>query len=200
MGFTRNLGCLNRLSESQRRWHESANVGATDKQLKKEQHVPIKPKILVADDEPVIADTLAMILNQSGFEARAVYSGEEAVEVASKFAPDMLVCDVIMAELNGVETAILMRTFLPKLKVLLFSGQAASADVLLQARARGYEFELLAKPVHPKDLLNKLRSGSVEQVEPSTRPDLKESAPSERWHEAAPSALAESLSGAAKEN
>ncbi len=36
----------------------------------------IKPKVLVADDERVIADTLAMSLNQSGFEARAVYSGE----------------------------------------------------------------------------------------------------------------------------
>ena len=42
-------------------------------------------KVLVADDERVIADTLAMILNQSGFEARAVYSGEKALELASTF-------------------------------------------------------------------------------------------------------------------
>ncbi len=40
-----------------------------------------KPKVLVADDERVIADTLAMILNQSGFEAQAVYSGERALEL-----------------------------------------------------------------------------------------------------------------------
>ena len=118
----------------------------------------VKPKVLVVDDERVIADTLAMILNQSGFEARGVYSGEKAVEMASTFAPDMLITDVIMADLNGIDAAIQIRSILPKIKILLFSGQAATADLLETARAKGYEFEILAKPVHPQDLLNKLRS------------------------------------------
>ena len=117
-----------------------------------------KPKVLVADDERVIADTLAMILNQSGFDARAVYSGERALELAVTFAPDMLISDVIMADLNGIDTAIKLRALLPKIKILLFSGQAATADLLEKARAHGYEFEILAKPVHPTDLLAKLRS------------------------------------------
>ena len=117
-----------------------------------------KPKVLVADDERVIADTLTMILNQSGFEARAVYSGEKAVEMASTFAPDMLISDVIMADLNGIDAAIQVRSILPSVKILLFYGQAATADLLEKARAQGYEFEILAKPVHPQDLLNKLRS------------------------------------------
>jgi len=116
-----------------------------------------KPKVLVADDERVIADTLSMILNQSGFEARAVYSGEKALELASTFAPDMLISDVIMAQLNGIDAAIRMRALLPKIKILLFSGQAATADLLEKARTQGYEFEILAKPVHPQDLLSKLR-------------------------------------------
>jgi len=111
-----------------------------------------KPKVLVADDERVIADTLSMILNQSGFEARAVYSAEKALELATTFQPDMLISDVIMADLNGIDAAIQFRALL-----LLFSGQAATADLLEKARTRGYEFEILAKPVHPKDLLNKLR-------------------------------------------
>ena len=51
----------------------------------------VKPKVLVVDDERVIADTLAMILNQSGFQARAVYSGEAALETASTYEPDMLI-------------------------------------------------------------------------------------------------------------
>ena len=55
-----------------------------------------KPKVLVADDERVIADTLVMILNQSGFDARAAYSGEKAVELASAFEPEMLIFDVIL--------------------------------------------------------------------------------------------------------
>ena len=116
-----------------------------------------KPKVLVADDERVIADTLSMILNQSGFEARAVYSGERALEMAASFVPDMMISDVIMADLNGIDTAIQMRALLPKIKILLFSGQAATADLLEKARTQGYEFEILAKPVHPQDLLTKLR-------------------------------------------
>jgi CheY-like chemotaxis protein len=116
-----------------------------------------KPKVLGADDERVIADTLAMILNQSGFEARAVYSGEKALESVTTFVPDMLISDVIMADLNGIDAAIRIRELLPGIKVLLFSGQAATADLLEKARANGHEFEILAKPVHPQDLLNKLR-------------------------------------------
>ena len=116
-----------------------------------------KPRILVADDERVIADTLAMILNQSGFEARAVYSGEGALELAESFQPEMLISDVIMADLNGIDAAIRMRTLLPGIKILLFSGQAATADLLEKARKEGYEFDILAKPVHPQDLLARLR-------------------------------------------
>ena len=79
-----------------------------------------KPKVLVADDERVIADTLAMILNQSGFHAQAVYSGEKALELAESFRPDMLISDVIMADLNGIDAAIRIRTLLPEIKILLF--------------------------------------------------------------------------------
>ncbi len=118
-----------------------------------------KPKVLVVDDERVIADTLAMILNQSGFDARAVYSGEKALDLASIFAPDMLISDVIMNDLNGIDAAIRIRELLPQIKVLLFSGQAATANLLEKARAQGYEFDILAKPVHPQDLLSRLRDG-----------------------------------------
>jgi DNA-binding response OmpR family regulator len=116
-----------------------------------------KPKVLVVDDERVIADTLAMILNQSGFQARAVYSGEAALDLAPTYEPDMLITDVIMADLNGIDTAIQIRGVLPRIKILLFSGQAATADLLEKARNQGYEFEILAKPVHPQDLLTRLR-------------------------------------------
>jgi len=117
-----------------------------------------KSKVLVADDERVIADTLAMILNQSGFQARVAYTGEKALELAAEFKPDMLISDVIMGGLNGIDAAIKIREILPNIKILLFSGQAATADLLEKARAQGYEFEILAKPVHPQDLLAKLRA------------------------------------------
>jgi CheY-like chemotaxis protein len=117
-----------------------------------------KPKVLVADDERVIADTLAIILNQSGFEAHAVYSGEKAVEAARTLQPNMLISDVIMQDMNGIDAAIRIREILPTCKILLFSGQAATADLLERARKQGHDFEILAKPVHPQDLLARLLS------------------------------------------
>jgi len=118
---------------------------------------PSKPKVLVADDEQVIANTLAIILNQAGFEARAVYSGEKVLEALEEFQPDMLISDVIMTGMTGIEAAIATRDKMPGCKILLFSGQATTADLLEKARQEGHEFEILAKPVHPTDLLAKLR-------------------------------------------
>jgi CheY-like chemotaxis protein len=120
--------------------------------------VSTNPKVLVADDEKIIADTLAMILNQSGFDARAVYSGEMAIELAPIFQPTMLISDVIMIGMNGIDAAIRIRGLLPAIKVLLFSGQATTADLLEEAKTRGHDFEILAKPVHPSDLIAKLRT------------------------------------------
>jgi CheY-like chemotaxis protein len=116
-----------------------------------------KPRVIVVDDEHVIADTLATILNRAGFDAIAAYTGLQAVELARTTKPDLIISDVIMPDMNGIEAAILIRGFLPSCKVLLFSGQAATADLLSNARASGHEFEILAKPLHPQDLLAKLR-------------------------------------------
>ena len=106
----------------------------------------ISPRALSAGSKPV------------SNRPRAVYSGEKALELAATFSPDMLISDVIMADLNGIDAAIQLRAMLPKVKILLFSGQAATADLLETARSKGYDFEILAKPVHPQDLLNKLRA------------------------------------------
>jgi CheY-like chemotaxis protein len=71
---------------------------------------------------------------------RAVYSGEEVVEVAQSFQPDMLICDVMMSGITGIEAAINVRAELPSCQILLFSGQAATLDLLEEARNRGYSF------------------------------------------------------------
>ena len=115
-------------------------------------------KVLVADDEHTIADTLAVILSHAGFETKAVYSGEAAVDLAEAYRPDMLITDVVMDGITGIEAAIQIRSILPSCKILLFSGQAATLDLLEEARLRGHEFEILAKPIHPVDLLAKLRA------------------------------------------
>lgn len=117
-----------------------------------------KPLVLVVDDERVIADTLAIILNKSGYDATAVYSGFDAVEKARQIKPDLVISDVVMADMNGIDASIEIRKLLPDCKILLFSGQAATKDLLAKARADGHNFDLLIKPVHPTDLLAKLKS------------------------------------------
>jgi len=118
-----------------------------------------QPRVFVVDDEHVIASTLAMILRlQGGFHARAFTQPLEALEAARLDAPDLLISDVVMPLLSGIELAIQVREHCPDCKVLLFSGQAATADLLEVARATGYTFELLSKPVHPADLLASIQN------------------------------------------
>ncbi len=116
-----------------------------------------KPRVLIADDERVIADTLAMILNQGGFEALPVYSCVKALELAPSFRPDMLISDVIMSELNGIEAAVRIKALLPDIRVFLLSGQTATAELLEKENATSYGFEILTKPLHPRELISKLR-------------------------------------------
>jgi CheY-like chemotaxis protein len=123
-----------------------------------------RPKVLISDDERVIADTLAMILNKDGFETRAVYTSKNALELAAHFQPDMLISDVLMAEINGVDTAIQMRAMLPEIRVFLLSGQSATAEMLARSQAQDLGFEVLVKPVHPRDLLEKLHAASAAPI------------------------------------
>jgi CheY-like chemotaxis protein len=112
-----------------------------------------RPVILVVDDESVIADTVAAILSRGGYAAMTAYDGEEALETALLTPPEMLITDVILPGMNGIELAITVRRIFPDCKILLFSGQAAAADLLAPSTKAGHSFTLLSKPVHPKDLL-----------------------------------------------
>jgi len=117
----------------------------------------IRPRVLIADDERIIADTLGMILNQNGFEAATVYSGQKAVEAARQFHPNVFLGDVVMPGMSGIEAAIQICTMIPECRVLLLSGQAATSDLMRDARVRGHDFEVILKPVHPNQLLERLR-------------------------------------------
>jgi CheY-like chemotaxis protein len=117
----------------------------------------LKARVLVVDDERLIAETLAEILNFSGFEAVAVYDGETAVQRLTTRCPDALITDVVMPGMNGIEVAKYARRQCPATRILLLSGHAATTELLERAHLEGDEFELLAKPVGPEVLLRKLR-------------------------------------------
>jgi CheY-like chemotaxis protein len=115
------------------------------------------PRILVVDDEALIADTIVQILNRNGFIAEAAYSGKEAIEMAHRHCPELVLSDVLMPNVDGVEAAIRIQELCPDTRIVLFSGQAATVEILARARERGHNFELLPKPIHPTQLIKHLR-------------------------------------------
>lgn len=115
------------------------------------------PRILVVDDETLIADTIVQILNRNGFVAECAYSGAEAIEIATRCCPELVLSDVMMPQVDGVEAAIEIRRACPDTRIVLFSGQAATMEILARARDRGHDFELLPKPIHPTQLIKHLK-------------------------------------------
>jgi DNA-binding NtrC family response regulator len=120
-----------------------------------------KPRIFVVDDELIIASTLATILRMNGFDALSFTHPQEAMRAAREKSPDLLITDVMMPDISGVDLAILMVKLSPSCKVLLFSGQAATSNLLQAAREKGHNFELLAKPIHPAEFLQKIKAVSA---------------------------------------
>jgi DNA-binding response OmpR family regulator len=111
--------------------------------------------VYVVDDEEVIATTLAEILRMSGFKADCFFEGAPALAAARLAPPDLLISDVMMPGLTGIELAIKFKEDCSHCRVLLFSGQADTMDLMEKARSQGHDFELIPKPVHPHALLAK---------------------------------------------
>jgi CheY-like chemotaxis protein len=136
-----------------------------------------QPVVLIVDDERVIADTLSIILSKSGFSTMTAYDGESALKLASATPPDLLLTDVMMPGMTGIDLAIAVTQTIPECKVLLFSGQAATVDLLEKARHQGHNFTALTKPVHPTDMLKRIseclgtRETTVNPVPPSAKGD-----------------------------
>jgi CheY-like chemotaxis protein len=112
-----------------------------------------RPVVLVVDDECTIADTLSEILKRSGFNAIAAYDGPSALDVALLNPPQVLITDVFLPGMNGIDLAISMRRIFTDCKVILFSGNAATSPLMASAMRAGHNFVLLTKPVHPADML-----------------------------------------------
>jgi DNA-binding NtrC family response regulator len=119
----------------------------------KEKQVPI---VFVVDDEFVISHSLALILQNKGYAARSFTDPLVALGRIDADQPDLLISDVVMPQLSGVELAIQVQARCSHCKILLFSGQASTIDLLDEARKQGHTFTLLSKPIHPNDLLQEI--------------------------------------------
>ena len=119
---------------------------------------PLRPTVLLVDDEPLIVDTLTEVLEGAGFQVLPAYDGWMALEKVAHCRPDHLLSDVLMPKMNGMELAMAVRQIYPSTRITLFSGQAGISDILLEGKRKGFEFELLAKPMHPLKVIEHLKA------------------------------------------
>ncbi|HEX4006455.1 MAG TPA: response regulator [Acidobacteriaceae bacterium] len=119
---------------------------------------PESPRVYIVDDEWIIAETLATILNRNGFRATPFHNSSQALVRALGAPPDVLITDVMMPGMSGIELAIALRRAGLDCRIFLFSGQTGAVDLVSEASRRGFDFDLLDKPLHPLQLLMRLRN------------------------------------------
>lgn len=119
-------------------------------------------RLLVVDDEKVIAETVALIARHNGYEAFAACSGQEALQALERFRPDILLTDYSMPGMNGYALMEAVATELPGCRLFLLT--AFSDLPKLPDDSRLPVFRLLNKPLHPNDLLAALAEPSAEII------------------------------------
>jgi|SRR5208337_120292 len=112
-----------------------------------------RSRILVVDEESANADTLAEILRRNGYATEAAYDGSGALEKALLSPPELVITDVVLPGMSGVQLAITIKRVYPDCKILLYSGQASTPELIRSPHCAPYDFTLLSKPVRPNDLL-----------------------------------------------
>ena len=116
-------------------------------------------RIFVVDDELVIASSLARILRHEGFDDVFYFTNpQKAIKAVNAKPPALLITDVVMLPLTGLELAMKMQEICPECEIILFSGSPSTSQLLEIANDEGYNFEVLAKPIHPSELMVKVRS------------------------------------------
>lgn len=111
-------------------------------------------RILIVEDERVVAESLGQILRVHGYSVRVAHSAEAAIDVISWWSPHLAILDVMLPKMNGIQLAMVLREQLSDCGILLFSGQPSVEDLVVQARLDGLQFDILAKPVHPSVMLD----------------------------------------------
>lgn len=115
-------------------------------------------RVFVIDDEQIVADTLVQILTMHGYKAKGYYSGEAALADASEFRPQVILSDVHMRSIDGIETARRIQVFLPACRMILFTASVVRTEIHRRIRELGFEF--LPRPLHPREVLALLEDNS----------------------------------------
>jgi DNA-binding NtrC family response regulator len=114
----------------------------------------VSRRILVVDDDRAMVKTLCDILTLRGWEARAAYSGKEAVAVQRTEKYSVVLMDIKMADMDGISASKVMRTEDPDIKIFLMTAHTGPYSV--REMAREGSFHLLPKPIDMASLLSLL--------------------------------------------
>ncbi|NJN93719.1 MAG: response regulator [Anaerolineales bacterium] len=117
-------------------------------------------RILVVDDESDLVDYLAGELKFAGFQTDTAYNGVEAILKVLDHTPNVVLMDVRMPKLDGINALKIIRRIAPELPVLMFTGQAGQGDMYEATRLGA--FTCLLKPIAIEDLLNVLQQVLVQ--------------------------------------
>jgi CheY-like chemotaxis protein len=101
-------------------------------------------RILAVDDEPAVGEMLQAVFTELGYAVRCAVGGAEALESVPVFQPDVVVLDLLMPEMSGLEVLQRLRHERPKLPVVILSGSQDSA--LARRSIEGGAFDVLRKP------------------------------------------------------
>jgi PAS domain S-box-containing protein len=130
----------------------TAPLGGTVKTAKQEQK---SPAILLVDDEQELLEMHALLLESAGYRVYKAYSGAEALEVIQQQPIELLLSDIMMPKMNGLELARRIKADYPLVKVQLISGFADSSMVSDEESKAWFE-QRLAKPVPMTTLLQRV--------------------------------------------
>jgi len=122
------------------------------------------PRILLAEDEEAMRTYLARALTNAGYEVRAVDRGTEAIPLLESERFDLLLSDIVMPEMDGIELAQRCAEISPHTRVMFITGFAA---VSLRASREQPEAKVLSKPFHLRDLVLEVERVFEEQAEAS---------------------------------
>jgi len=127
----------------------------------------MKIKVLIADDEKEFVDTLLARLEIRDFSVTAVYSGKAAIEMIEKVKFDVIILDVLMPEMDGIETLKLIKEKSPLTPVIMLTGEA-TVDNAIQGMKLG-AFDFLIKPTDTERLAEKINQANAYKNEHEER-------------------------------
>lgn len=118
----------------------------------------LSTKILIVDDDPEIIEILNYNLINSGFITKSASNGLEAIKKANKFIPDIILLDVMMPEMDGIEACIKIREIktLTNTRIIFLSARGEDFTQIAAFDAGADDY--ISKPVKPKILLKKISS------------------------------------------